>query len=70
MLNILSAGGLWSIMLLLRRCCVTIRDLSIKENDVMATGFKGKQIGQVLQSWLEYDFVTRVAKGEFYLQRV
>ena len=51
MLNILSAGGLWSIMLLLRRCCVTIRDLSIKENDVMAMGFKGKQIGQVLQSW-------------------
>lgn len=36
----------------------------------MAMGFKEKQIGQVLQSWLEYDFVTRVAKGEFYLQRV
>jgi len=35
----------------------------------MAMGFKEKQIGQVLQSWLEYDFVTRVAESEFYLQK-
>ena len=41
--------------------CFTLRDLAINGNDVMAMGFKGKQIGQVLQSCLDAVLEERIA---------
>lgn len=40
--------------------CFTLRDLAINGNDVMAMGFKGKQIGQVLQSCLDAVLEERI----------
>lgn len=40
--------------------CFALRDLAINGNDVMAMGFKGKQIGQVLQSCLDAVLEERI----------
>lgn len=40
--------------------CFTLRDLAINGNDVMAMGFKGKQIGLALQSCLDAVLEERI----------
>ena len=48
--------------------CFTLRDLAINGNDVMAMGFKGKQIAQVLQSCLDAVLEERIPNEQALLR--